>query len=37
MQYFLRFHGKNGLEDLEKGLQTMQFVVDSLKERNESN
>jgi len=34
MQYFLRFHGKNGLEDLEKGLQTMQFVVDSLKERN---
>lgn len=36
MQYFLRFHGKNGLEDLEKGLQTMQFVVDSLKERNEN-
>lgn len=33
MQYFLRFYAKNGLEDLEKGLETMQFVVDSIKQR----
>lgn len=33
MQYFMRFYAKGGLEDLEKGVQTMQFVVDSLKER----
>lgn len=33
MQYFLRFYAKNGLEDLEKGIQTMQFVVDNMKER----
>lgn len=33
MQYFLRFYAKNGLEDIEKGIQTMQFVVDSIKER----
>ena len=35
MQYFLRFHGKNGLEDLEKGVQTMQFVINSIKQRKE--
>jgi len=33
MQYFLRFYAKNGIEDLEKGIETMQFVVDSMKER----
>lgn len=33
MQYFMRFYAKNGLEDLEKGIETMQFVVDSLKAR----
>lgn len=33
MQYFLRFYGKGGLQDLEKGVETMQFVIDSLKER----
>lgn len=33
MQYFERFYEKNGLEDLEKGIQTMQFVVDSMKKR----
>eukprot|EP00918_Siedleckia_nematoides_P052531 GHVU01114749.1.p1 GENE.GHVU01114749.1~~GHVU01114749.1.p1 ORF type:complete len:184 (+),score=19.02 GHVU01114749.1:40-591(+) len=31
MQYFMRFYAKNGLEDLEKGVQTMQFVIDSIK------
>lgn len=35
MQYFLRFYAKNGLEDIEKGLETMQFVVDSIKQRKE--
>lgn len=33
MQYFMRFYAKNGLEDLEKGVETMQFVIDSLKQR----
>lgn len=33
MQYFMRFYAKNGLEDLEKGVQTMQFVIDSIKGR----
>lgn len=33
MQYFLRFYAKGGVEDLEKGVETMQFVIDSLKER----
>ena len=33
MQYFERCYLKNGLEDLEKGIVTMQFVVDSMKER----
>jgi len=33
MQYFERFYLKNGLEDLKKGIQTMQFVVDSMKQR----
>lgn len=33
MQYFLRCYAKNGVEDLEKGVQTMQFVIDSMKER----
>lgn len=33
MQYFMRFYAKNGLEDLEKGIETMQFAVDSLKQR----
>lgn len=33
MQYFMRFHAKNGVEDLQKGVQTMQFVLDSMKER----
>lgn len=34
MQYFMRAHKKNGLEDYKKGIQTMQFVVDSMCERN---
>ena len=33
MQYFMRFYAKNGIEDLEKGIETMQFVVDSLKSK----
>lgn len=35
MQYFMRGHKKGGLEDYKKGIQTMQFVVDSMEERNE--
>lgn len=33
MQYFLRFCDKNGVQDLEKGVQTMGFVLESIKER----
>lgn len=33
MQYFLRFCDKNGVQDLEKGVQTMRFVLESIKER----
>lgn len=33
MQYFQRFYAKNGIEDIEKGIQTMQFVLDSWKNR----
>lgn len=33
MQYLMRFHTKNGLEDIKKGIQTLQFVVDSMEER----
>lgn len=35
MQYFMRFYAKNGLEDLKKGIQTMQFVVDDLERQTE--
>ena len=37
MQYFERCYLKNGLEDLEKGIVTMQFVVDSMKDRLKNN
>jgi len=33
MQYFQRFYSKNGIEDIEKGIQTMQFVLESMKDR----
>ena len=33
MQYFERFYLKNGIEDLKKGIQTMQFVIDSMEQR----
>ena len=33
MQYFERFYLKNGIEDLKKGIQTMQFVIDSIEQR----
>lgn len=33
MQYFERFYLKNGIEDLKKGIQTMQFVIDSMERR----
>lgn len=33
MQYFMRFYAKNRLEDLKKGVETMQFVIDSMEER----
>lgn len=35
MQYFMRAYAKNGLEDFKKGVETMQFVVDSMESRNE--
>lgn len=35
MQYFERFYLKNGLEDLKKGIQTMQFVIHSMEDRND--
>lgn len=31
MQYFMRFYGKNGIEDLKKGVKAMQFVIDSME------
>jgi hypothetical protein len=34
MQYFLRFYKKNGIEDLKKGIQSMQLVVESMEKRN---
>lgn len=33
MQYFMRFYAKNELEDLKKGVETMQFVINSMEER----
>lgn len=33
MQYFQRFYAKNGIEDIEKGIEAMQFVLDSMKSR----
>lgn len=33
IQYFERFYLKNGIEDLKKGIQTMQFVIDSMEQR----
>ena len=33
MQYFERFYLKNGIEDLKKGIQTMQFIIDSMEQR----
>jgi len=34
MQYFLRFYAKNGLEDLEKGIEAMNILVKSIKTKN---
>lgn len=31
MQYFFRFYAKNGVEDLEKGIEAMRILVASLK------
>lgn len=31
MQYFFRFYAKNGVEDLEKGIEAMKILVTSLK------
>ena len=36
MQYFMRFYAKNGLEDLKKGVETMQIVIDSLESGKET-
>ena len=33
LQYQMRAHEKNGLEDYKKAIQTLQFVVDSMEER----
>lgn len=33
MQYFMRFYAKNELEDLKKGVETMQFVINSMEGR----
>lgn len=33
MQYFLRFYAKNGLEDLEKGIEAMNILVKSIKKK----
>lgn len=33
MQYFMRFYAKNELEDLKKGVETMQFVINSMEAR----
>lgn len=34
MQYALRFYAKNGIQDLEKCVETMMFCIQSLKEDN---
>lgn len=34
MQYLMRGHKKGGIEDYKKAIQAMQFVVDSMCERN---
>jgi hypothetical protein len=31
MQYFLRFYAKNGVEDLEKGIESMKIMIKSMK------
>lgn len=33
MQYFFRFYAKNGINDLEKGINSLQIMIDSHKER----
>ena len=33
MQYFFRFYAKNGINDLEKGINSLQIMIDSYKER----
>lgn len=33
MQYFQRFYAKNGVEDIEKGIEAMQIVLNSMKSR----
>ena len=33
MQYLMRFYGKNGIDDLEKGVYALNTVIQSLKER----
>lgn len=35
MQYLMRGHKKGGIEDYKKAIQAMQFVVESMEERNE--
>ena len=37
MQYFLRFYAKNGINDIEKGINSMQIFVDSYKSRKGEN
>lgn len=33
MQYFLRFYAKNGINDIEKGINSMQIFINSYKMR----
>lgn len=33
MQYFFRFYAKNGINDLEKGINSLQIMIDNYKER----
>lgn len=33
LQYLLRFYAKNGLEDLEKGYETLGFVIEDMKKK----
>lgn len=33
MQYFMRFYAKNGIEDLKKGVEAMQIVINSMEAR----